>query len=260
MLCRQCRLPARRAVGHFDTLSDGRRKAAIRDRALEAAVSSMNGSTLMVTTGAILIAAAEMMRSGSFTVGDFALFVAYVGGSRCESIRSWLGSLVVSLKQNQVYLERVGELVPGESKSWLVLRRKLYLSGPFPQVPQVVRPEADRLEMLSLRGLTYRYPRTGRGVEGVSLDLPRGSFTVVTGRIGSGKATLLGSSSACCQSTPARLPGTAVPWTIPGPSWYPHDALTLRRCLVCTATHSATTSLWEYTRNRPTSMRRYGWP
>ena len=71
-------------------------------------------------------------------------------------------------------------------------RRKLYLSGPFPQVPQVVRPEADRLEMLSLRGLTYRYPRTGRGVEGVSLDLPRGSFTEVTGRIGSGKTTLLG--------------------------------------------------------------------
>ena len=182
---------ARRAVSHFDTLSDGRRKAAIRDRALEAAVSSMNGSTLMVATGAILIAAAEM-RSGSFTVGDFALFVAYVGGSRFESIRSWLGSLVVSLKQNQVYLERVGELVPGESKSWLVQRRKVYLSGPFPQVPQVVRPEADRLEMLSLRGLTYRYPRTGRGVEGVSLDLPRGSFTVVTGRIGSGKTTLLG--------------------------------------------------------------------
>ena len=181
----------RRAVSHFDTLSDGRRRAATRDRALEAVVSSMNGSTLMLATGAILIAAAGMMRSGSFTVGDFALFVAYVGGTRFESLRSWLGSFIVSLKQNQVHLERVGELVPDESKSWLVQRRELYLSGPFPQVPQVERTEPDRLESLSLSGLTYRHPETGRGVEDVSLDLPRGSFTVITGRIGSGKSTLL---------------------------------------------------------------------
>ena len=181
----------RRAVSHFDTLSDGRRRAAIRDRALEAVVGSINGSTLMLATGAILIAAAGMMRSGSFTVGDFALFVAYVGGTRFESLRSWLGSFIVSLKQNLVHLERVGELVPGESKSWLVQRRDLYLSGPFPQVPQVGRTEPDRLETLSLKGLTCRHPRTGRGVEDVSLELPRGSFTVVTGRIGSGKTTLL---------------------------------------------------------------------
>ena len=181
----------RRAVSHFDTLSEGRRRAATRDRALESVVASMNGSTLMLATGAILIVAAEMMRSGSFTVGDFALFVAYVGGSRFESLRSWLGSFIVSLKQNRVHLERVGELVPGESKSWLVRRRELYLGGPFPQVPQVVRTEADRLETLSLSGLTYRHPGTGRGVEDVSLELPRGSFTVVTGRIGSGKTTLL---------------------------------------------------------------------
>ena len=182
---------ARRAVSHFDTLSEGRHRAAIRDRALESVVASMNGSTLMLATGAILIVAAEMMRSGTFTVGDFALFVAYVGGSRFESLRSWLGSFIVSLKQNRVHLERVGELVPGESKSWLVRRRELYLGGPFPQVPQVVRTEADRLETLSLSGLTCRRPGTGRGVEDVSLELPRGSFTVVTGRIGSGKTTLL---------------------------------------------------------------------
>lgn len=181
----------RRAVSHFDMLSDGRRRAAIRDRALEAVVGSINGSTLMLATGAILIAAAGMMRSGSFTVGDFALFVAYVGGTRFESLRSWLGSFIVSLKQNQVHLERVGELVPGESNSWLVQRRDLYLSGPFAQVPQIARTEPDRLETLSLKGLTCRHPRTGRGVEDVSLDLPRGSFTVVTGRIGSGKTTLL---------------------------------------------------------------------
>jgi ATP-binding cassette subfamily B protein len=41
------------------------------------------------------------------------------------------------------------------------------------------------------RNLTYRYPGSDKGVEGIDLHLPRGSFTVVTGRIGSGKTTLV---------------------------------------------------------------------
>ena len=40
-------------------------------------------------------------------------------------------------------------------------------------------------------GLTYRYPDSGRGIAGIDLRLPRGSFTVITGRIGAGKTTIL---------------------------------------------------------------------
>src|SRR5439155_18517831 len=47
------------------------------------------------------------------------------------------------------------------------------------------------LDCLEARGVTYRYPGSGRGVAAVDLRVPRGSFTVVTGRIGAGKTTLL---------------------------------------------------------------------
>jgi ATP-binding cassette subfamily B protein len=47
------------------------------------------------------------------------------------------------------------------------------------------------LERLEMDGLTYTHPDGGRGVEGVSLRLERGSLTVVTGRVGAGKTTLL---------------------------------------------------------------------
>jgi ATP-binding cassette subfamily B protein len=40
-------------------------------------------------------------------------------------------------------------------------------------------------------GLAYRHPQSGRGIAGVDLRLPRGTLTVVTGRIGAGKTTLL---------------------------------------------------------------------
>ena len=42
-----------------------------------------------------------------------------------------------------------------------------------------------------MKDLTYRFPDTGRGIEGISLLVNRGDFVVITGRVGSGKTTLL---------------------------------------------------------------------
>jgi ATP-binding cassette subfamily B protein len=39
--------------------------------------------------------------------------------------------------------------------------------------------------------LTYHHPTSGRGIEEIGLQLPKGSFTVITGRVGAGKTTLL---------------------------------------------------------------------
>ena len=61
----------------------------------------------------------------------------------------------------------------------------------MPEVPYTARTEAHRLDLVQAEGLTYHYGRDGRGIDEVSLRVPRGSFTVVTGRVGSGKTTLL---------------------------------------------------------------------
>jgi ATP-binding cassette subfamily B protein len=45
--------------------------------------------------------------------------------------------------------------------------------------------------VLEVTQLGYRFPGTDRGIEAISLRLERGSFTVVTGTIGSGKTTLI---------------------------------------------------------------------
>jgi ATP-binding cassette subfamily B protein len=58
-------------------------------------------------------------------------------------------------------------------------------------VAPIVKAEEHRLETLEAKDLTYRYPDTGRGIEGVDLRLPEGSLTVITGRVAAGKTTLL---------------------------------------------------------------------
>jgi ATP-binding cassette subfamily B protein len=47
------------------------------------------------------------------------------------------------------------------------------------------------LEILEVDGLCYQYPESGRGIRDIRMKLERGSFTVITGRIGSGKTTLV---------------------------------------------------------------------
>ena len=42
-----------------------------------------------------------------------------------------------------------------------------------------------------MSSLSYVYPDTRRGIEGIDLTVERGDFVVVTGRVGSGKSTLL---------------------------------------------------------------------
>jgi ATP-binding cassette subfamily B protein len=44
---------------------------------------------------------------------------------------------------------------------------------------------------LSAKGLSYVYPYTNQGIEGIDLELKAGTLTVITGRVGSGKTTLL---------------------------------------------------------------------
>ncbi|NEO27329.1 MAG: ABC transporter ATP-binding protein, partial [Kamptonema sp. SIO4C4] len=79
----------------------------------------------------------------------------------------------------------------------LVAHNRLYLKdigGHEPLLPPVEQPRGerrDRLSKLTASNLTYHYPGTNRGIEGINLALLRGSLTVITGRVGAGKTTLL---------------------------------------------------------------------
>jgi ATP-binding cassette subfamily B protein len=94
-------------------------------------------------------------------------------------------------KQAGVALARMITLLQGAEPLSLVKHTPVYVTGELPEIPFTAKTDAHHLEELRADDLKYLYPDTQRGIEGVSLHIPRGSFTVVTGRIGSGKTTLL---------------------------------------------------------------------
>ncbi|MGB3328478.1 MAG: ABC transporter ATP-binding protein, partial [Thermomicrobiales bacterium] len=117
-------------------------------------------------------------------------------------------------RQSSVAFARMDAMLGDDSPSALVAHTPMHLTGPLPGVQTPVPTADDRLQVLDVRGLTFRHPDVtdpdgafpatatatdidiepttpAHGIVDIDLRLERGSLTVVTGRIGSGKTTLL---------------------------------------------------------------------
>lgn len=176
-----------RTVARFRQLGEQRRRAMLADRVATQALNAITANMVSIGTGLIMLLAAGSLRDHSLTVGNFALFVSYLGV--IADFADDLGQYLAHYAQTVVAFARMDVLLGGVPPAALVAPTPLHLRGPLPAVPPP--GAADRLDLLEARGLTYRHPASGRGVEGVDLRLPRGTLTVVTGRVGAGKTTLL---------------------------------------------------------------------
>jgi ATP-binding cassette subfamily B protein len=176
-------------IDHFHRLNDERRKLTVREKLFDDVLSSIYRNTSTLGTGVILILVGQSMRAGTFTLGDFSLFVYLL--QSMGDLTTFAGMLAARYKQLDVSVQRMYRLMENAPLDALVQHSPVDLDGPLPGVTYPSKSEADRLEGLSARDLTFHYPNSTNGIEGVSLALQRGTLTVVTGRIGSGKTTLL---------------------------------------------------------------------
>ncbi|MFL7810511.1 MAG: ATP-binding cassette domain-containing protein, partial [Anaerolineae bacterium] len=178
-----------RMMDHFRDLNVVRRRVAIRDRLFNELFRSIFWNVVNLGTGGILLLAGREMHMGSFTVGDLALFQYYLGW--VTEFVAMLGAFWALYKQAGVSYERMVRLLQGAPPEMLVEHAEVYMRGDLPELAYTRKTEEHHLDRLEVKGLTYRYPDSGRGVKGIDLSLDRGSFTVITGRVGSGKTTLL---------------------------------------------------------------------
>ncbi|HEX4212480.1 MAG TPA: ABC transporter ATP-binding protein [Candidatus Dormibacteraeota bacterium] len=174
-----------RIAEHFTDLCAHRLRAVRRDTVLTQVIDSMAVNLSNIAVGCILLLVPRALHQGSFTVGDFALFISYL--TQLATVTGYVGEYSVIYRQLMVSLRRLQPLLSGGPGSAMV--------EPHSLKPGRTRPDAEDvsglpLRSLSARGLTHVHPG-GRGLLGVDLEVPGGSLTVVTGRIGSGKTTLL---------------------------------------------------------------------
>lgn len=173
-------------IAHFSTLNEQRRNSIVRDRVLTNALDSLNGIALGLGRGAILFIVALTLSSTHLGIGDIVLFLYYL-----EFITSFtrvFGTLLAEYRQTGVSFERMVNLLQGAPASMLVAHASLHVT---PSAETQFLASTNPLETLSIHNLTYHYPNSERGIQKVSFTLRRGTLTVITGRVASGKTTLL---------------------------------------------------------------------
>jgi ATP-binding cassette subfamily B protein len=105
-------------VAHFRVLSEARRRAALQDHLLNGVVDSLYSGVVSVGTGVILLLAARAMQAGTFTVGDFALFVTYL--TQITWFPDEIARLLTSYKRAGVSVDRLALLLGGAPRARLV--------------------------------------------------------------------------------------------------------------------------------------------
>lgn len=178
-----------RIVAHFQRLNEQRRTAMLADRLATQALGAITANTVSLGTGLIMLLAAGFLHNGNLTVGDFALFVSYLGF--IADFTTELGRFLAHYQQTGVSFARMNALLGDVPPTELVAHTPLHLHKPLPTVTALVFKASEPLTHVEAQGLTYRHPQSGRGIADANLHLQRGTLTVVTGRVGAGKTTLL---------------------------------------------------------------------
>ncbi|MBG9736842.1 ABC transporter ATP-binding protein [Paenibacillus alvei] len=173
----------------FVDLNENRRQAALKDTLFTQWMKSLNQHVLTISTGGILLMCAAEMQAGRFTVGDFALFTSYLTNFAFSI--SLFGYMVFQHKRLRVSLERMRILFQPGEEDRIVEHSKIYLHGKPPEDPvRSLQPE-ERLQTLEIKDVSFLYPNSENGIRNIHFRMKRGEFLVITGRIGSGKSTLM---------------------------------------------------------------------
>ena len=200
-----------RIITYFAGLNDRRRDVMVKDRLLTQLVDLVGNSATAIGTGLILLLAAQAMLANAFTIGDFALFTTNIW-----TVTVWMrtiGNAIIHFQQVGVSFRGMEVLQQGAPAAAVTTHHPLYDEGDLPPLPFQPKDPQDRLAMLRVSDLSYQYPAISddnagaapvvplltpplltpkvSGIAEIDLTLPRGSFTVITGRIGAGKTTLL---------------------------------------------------------------------
>ncbi len=181
-------------IDHFKGVNEKRRQASLRNILINRFLDSFSGNAANIGTGVLLLVSARALQVGTgtmktFTVGDFTLFVSYLGW--LTVVTTMFGNYLGKYRQTKVSLNRLLELVPDSPTDTLVKHHKVYLFGKFPPLPKMPERSAVPFQGLKVKGLTYQFEGTKAGIQDISLELKAGTLTVITGRVGAGKTTLV---------------------------------------------------------------------
>ncbi|MGH8915379.1 MAG: ATP-binding cassette domain-containing protein, partial [Acidimicrobiia bacterium] len=178
----------RSMLSRLHELNQVRHKAALADTVLTEVLRGINRNMSIISIAIVLLVAASSVNSGGLTVGELTVFLTYL--PRLTDYMAYVGDIIAQHRRTGVAYERIRALAVDAPDEELLDRARVPLEG---DVPDIELPDIgiEPLRLLEVRDLSHWFPDGGEGLGGVDFEVERGSFTVVTGKIGSGKSTLV---------------------------------------------------------------------
>ncbi len=173
-----------RVLAHLGRLGERRARTAVRDVMLDAGFDAAFSYAMRAGAGIVLLLAAADLRSGTFSVGDFALFATYL--MQVADYMGFVAYLISSYQQSAVSFGRMLRMMRGVRPATLV---RGWEEGPTREETPA-RHAATPFETLTVREISVTHDG-GRGLSGVSFTMERGSMTAVAGGTGAGKTSLV---------------------------------------------------------------------
>ncbi len=193
----------RPVLAEFHRRNEIRRRAALRDTLLTEALMAVNVNMATITIALVLLASAGGLADGTTSVGDLVIFLTYL--PRLTFYLAFVGHFIAQHRRTGVAFERMRKLAVDASDHHLLDRTRVPLHGDAGELPPQVRVSSDKLQRLAVSDLSFTYPQSRitieddgsavelrpAGIRDISFVLERGSFTVLAGRVGAGKTTIL---------------------------------------------------------------------
>ncbi len=200
-------------LARFQRLIDRRRSTAVRAAVLQYTIRSLHPAVAEIGLGLVILISLPAVADGRLGPGELLLFLTY--GQWLGFLPRMTGLLVARSNQASVALDNMSTLTAGESALATVRHHDVDypVDGVAPPFAHPARTRR-RLERLEVEGLTLRWGDDhrpegrgddgsdgpvgtrarvgdGAGIDDVWFGLDRGSFTVITGPVSSGKTTLV---------------------------------------------------------------------
>lgn len=177
----------RSVLRHYEKLNTVRLGAVLKDTLFESSLQAILNCTVYIGTAVMMLVVARNMMQGKFPIGDFSMFVAYLG--TLANCVERIVELLSLMKQAEVSYERIIELAGEENEVELTAHCKL---SAFKVMKKFEYKAMERtpLKELDVRSLTYGHDDRN-GIYDVSFTLRPGEVLAVAGGVGSGKSTLL---------------------------------------------------------------------
>jgi len=173
-------------INNLNNLNEKRMKYMVRDKIFVNIMDAIYENAVTIGTGFILLLTGKYMLEGSFSVGDFSLFLYYL--PFVADFAGFLGEIFARYQQGGIAFKRMFKLLDENMEKELLAHNSLCLKGEL--IEDKCKQEDIEFKSLEVKELTYKYNETS-GIENINVRVNKGDFVVVTGRIGAGKTTLI---------------------------------------------------------------------